>query len=60
MTRREGVVVAVSIGGDVADVRIRSGKVLQLYTNVLRLDGERGRIDEFVEAVAAANREPTS
>jgi hypothetical protein len=56
MTRREGVVVAVSLGGDVADVRIASGKVLQLYTRVLRHEGERGQIDEFVEGVVAANR----
>ena len=56
MTRREGVVVAVSLGGDVADVRTPSGKTVQLYTRYLRTEGERGLIDEFVEGVVQANR----
>lgn len=57
MTRREGTVIGVSLDGRIVDVRTKSGKRVQLYATALRLEGQRGTLDEFVEATAAAYRE---
>ena len=56
LTRREGEVVAISLAGDIADVRLASGKQVHLYTASLQKQGERGAIDVFVEDVIRTNR----
>jgi hypothetical protein len=56
LSRREGEIVSVSLCGGIADVRRKSGRVEQIYVKALRLEGERGTLDEFVEAVRDANR----
>ena len=56
LTRREGEVVAISLAGDIADVRLASGKQARLYAKFLRKQDERGAIDVFVEDVIRTNR----
>lgn len=54
MTRREGIIE--TIDGEHAIVRSASNRRTRVALARLRLDGQRGQIDEFVEAVREASR----
>ncbi len=54
MTRKEGTVVASS--DNFTQVKTASGKLLTLTTSQVRGSGQRGQIDDFVDAVVQRER----
>lgn len=54
MTRREGIIEAID--GELAIVRTGKNRQVQVAVARLRLDGQRGQIDEFVGAMREANQ----
>lgn len=54
MTRREGTIV--EINDQIAVVLTSSKRRIYIHTSRLRLNGRRGQIDEFVDAVREAHR----
>jgi hypothetical protein len=54
MVRREGTIEAID--GAMATVRTAGKRHVQIAVARLRVDGQRGQIDEFVEGMRAATR----